>query len=133
MLILTDSFSPEVAQVVKQLDSRFCYLFGPRIPRLLRNADATSKWCSAAGPALNLAISSSRGDYLARLDDDDEWFPDHLQISLEVLRATGAEFVSSQATLPDGSASLTYRLDDPYYGPPTRTKHEAPVMGSPIT
>ena len=39
------------------------------------------------GPAAarNTAISASNGDYLAFLDDDDEWFPHKLQKQVELL------------------------------------------------
>lgn len=133
VLVVTDTFSFEVDEALKHLDPRFRYLWGARIPRSLSKADAASRWCSAATPALNLALKSSNGLYIARLDDDDSWDCDHLEKSVGALRETGAEFVSSATVLPDNTQSPSYRADDPYYGPTSGSKHPPVALGSPIT
>jgi glycosyltransferase involved in cell wall biosynthesis len=133
VLIVTDAFSSEVDDVLKDLDPRFRYLWGARIPRSLSKADAASRWCSAATPALNLALKSLKGLYIARLDDDDSWDSDHLEKSVGALLAKGSEFVSSATVLPDNTQSPSYRADDPYYGPTSGSKHPPVKLGSPIT
>lgn len=133
VLIVTDTHSLDVEDAVRGLDVRFRYVWGPRIPRALSRADATSRWCSAATPALNLALKSSRGRYIARLDDDDSWEPDHLEKSISALQSSGAEFVSSAVILPDSTAKYDPPADDPYYGPRGQSKHPAIKIGSPIT
>ena len=35
--------------------------------------------------ALNLALQNATGEYIAYLDDDDTWYPDHLQLCVEFL------------------------------------------------
>lgn len=50
-----------------------------------------------AGPvvAANIGLSQCKGDWIARIDDDDIWTKDHLQVLLEFILWTGDEFVSS--------------------------------------
>lgn len=50
-----------------------------------------------AGPvvAANAALKLCRGDYIARIDDDDIWTKKHLEALLHRLKSTGSEFVSS--------------------------------------
>ena len=37
--------------------------------------------------ALNAAAAESRGDYIAFIEDDDVWLPDHLLLSVKIGRA----------------------------------------------
>lgn len=133
VLIVTDFYSEGVKALVDSLDSRFTYLTNPRIPGHLKDADVTSRWCSAAAPALNLALARAHGEFIARLDDDDSWFPDHLAHSISKLEADGSEFVSSKCLLPDGKESPDYFTDDEYYGTVPKTRHPPAPIGSPIT
>jgi glycosyltransferase involved in cell wall biosynthesis len=133
VLIVTDAYSHQVKVLVDSLDARFRYLTHARIPSQLASADPTSRWCSAAAPALNLALSNARGALIARLDDDDSWFPEHLANSIHHLEAHGAEFVSSKCYLPDGSEDSDPSIDDEYYGPRPKVRHPAIPIGSPIT
>jgi len=56
-----------------------------------------------AGAARNTGICSAQGEYVAFLDDDDEWLPEKLQKELEVFRDSDAEvgFVYSGKILFD--------------------------------
>lgn len=50
-----------------------------------------------AGPVVpaNAALKECRGQYIARIDDDDEWTPDHLEKLLYFAQDNNLEFVSS--------------------------------------
>lgn len=50
-----------------------------------------------AGPVvpINAALKECRGDWIARIDDDDEWTPDHLEKLLYFAQSGNYEFVSS--------------------------------------
>ena len=56
---------------------------------------ADNHWLAGPVVAANTALADVRGAYVARIDDDDEWSPWHIQTALSVLRSSGAEFVSS--------------------------------------
>jgi len=56
-------------------------------------------WCRwAAGPvkALNFALSKVKGDYILRMDDDDELVPSALETLLDYIKGTRIEFVSAE-------------------------------------
>jgi glycosyltransferase involved in cell wall biosynthesis len=71
--------------------------FDPRI-RLIHNPRQNQ----AAG--LNLAIASSRGDLIARLDGHAEWPADHLERCAQLLQETGADNVGGTMRGIGGSA-----------------------------
>lgn len=93
-LLLVNDGGPSPAGLVRRLDE-------PRI-RLLEQGRARGK-----GAAINRAFAESTGAYVAHLDDDDAWRPEHLSALLAVLRgAPGARMAFSDAErvelAPDG-------------------------------
>lgn len=54
-----------------------------------------NNWLAGPVVALNEALSRVKGQYIARIDDDDIWTDDHLETLLRVLTMTGAEFASA--------------------------------------
>jgi glycosyltransferase involved in cell wall biosynthesis len=76
-----------------------------------------------AGPVdpLNAALANVRGAYIARIDDDDTWEPDHLEKALAYLNDGDFEFVSfTHATHKNISV--------PCYGLPPRRNQPRGVM-----
>ena len=55
--------------------------------------DPLLRWMVAGTKPANRALEMARGDWIAFLDDDDVWEPDHLGSLLAAARETGAEFV----------------------------------------
>ncbi|QXE90910.1 glycosyltransferase [Geomonas subterranea] len=47
--------------------------------------------------ALNFAISCGTGKYIAYLDDDDVWYPNHLETMISHMEQTGKQFVHTDA------------------------------------
>lgn len=81
LLIIGDACDDDTGELIAALDD-------PRIHyiNLMHNFGEQS------GPN-NLGIARARGRYIALLNHDDLWLPDHLQAALEWLQATGADLV----------------------------------------
>ena len=63
------------------------------------------RWLVAGTHPFNHAVALARGAWIAPLDQDDEWSPDHLQVLLDAARESGGEVVYgvSRVDLDDGS------------------------------
>lgn len=133
VLVVSEFYSEAVASTVGGLDSRFRYLWGaPKNPELLK-AGPLAIWSSGAAPSLNLALSSSKGIYLARLDDDDSWLPEHLENGLELLHSSGADFVSSNAYSPTGGEVPLNDMSSDDFGREFHWCRQNVPVGTPIT
>ena len=63
--------------------------------------EARDRWYVAGIPPLRRATQDASGDWLATLDHDDEWAPDHLERLLGHARETGAEVVFGKILVQD--------------------------------
>ena len=61
--------------------------------------------CDNANVARNYGVSRARGDYVAFLDSDDEWMPNHLSNSLAILLSYNVDFVYGSFFVWDGSSN----------------------------
>jgi len=74
----------------------------------------THRWMVGGTNASNRAIELARGEWVAPLDDDDEFLPDHIETLLEVARRTRAELVYGAIEQHTGNGSTVL-----YASPPT--------------
>lgn len=83
------------------------------IPKIVHYPTDDPKYQWLAGPcrAINYGLSRVRGDWIARIDDDDVWHPKHLERALEYAKRAGAEFVSFPIDL-----NGEYPMPDRFYG-----------------
>jgi glycosyltransferase involved in cell wall biosynthesis len=56
---------------------------------------AENHWLAGPVVAANTALSMVRGRWIARIDDDDIWTPDHMEVLLKFAQQGNYEFVSS--------------------------------------
>jgi len=56
---------------------------------------AENHWLVGPVKPINAGLKKVSGEWIARIDDDDEWHPNHLRTLLDLLVSTGAEFGSS--------------------------------------
>lgn len=55
-------------------------------------------WYIGGSNAANFALDNIKGDWIARIDDDDIWTEDHLEKSLQFALKNDYEFISSRYT-----------------------------------
>lgn len=74
------------------------------IPRQAYPADLQAKWCVLGLDARNFGLDRCSGDWIAPLDDDDEWTDDHVEALLRGALEHDAQFAygMSQYHWPSG-------------------------------
>ncbi len=77
--------------------------------------------CGSAAAAANVGLLASQGQFIAFLDDDDEWLPDKLKVQMSVFGNAGEQtgVVYSGAWLAEGNNGARS------YWPPARFKNTA--------
>ncbi len=106
-IVVFDGPDAESAERVKALgDPRIrCYL---RPQRGSYPLDPASQWRVAGVHPFNEAISHAHGDWIAPLDQDDEWTPDHLEALIDAARTSRAELVYGVCAVAVGTEGETY-------------------------
>jgi len=87
-------------------DKRIRHLAVPRTKTYPETAE--NHWLVGPVQPANAALLASRGDWIARLDDDDIWSPHHIENSIRYAQKADLEFVSSMASNPKGQIIHPY-------------------------
>jgi glycosyltransferase involved in cell wall biosynthesis len=74
------------------------------------------RWMVAGAPAMNLAAQLGRGSWIAPLDDDDEFTPDHIEVLLATALSGEFEMTYGNLHAELGPDSRDYREYPPRYG-----------------
>lgn len=94
---------------------------------------AENHWLAGPVIAANQALSMVTGQWIARLDDDDTWTPDHLELSLKFAQDHNFEFVSSlYEEVRNNNKTIVQGIGirDPYFTrKKTAPKHNNPLIG----
>jgi putative methyltransferase (TIGR04325 family) len=90
VIVVGDNAGPDTAAVIEAVgDERVRYVNRPiRGPY---PEDPEQLWRVAGGPPFNEAVALASGAWLAPLDDDDAFLPDHVERLLDHARSTNAE------------------------------------------
>lgn len=118
-VVVGDHCTDDTAERVAALgDSRIRFENLPR--RGPYPEDDEQRWMVAGTAPARRAFELARGQWLAQLDDDDEWDPDHLEVLLAEARRTRAEVVYGKWRLGDAANRRLLRLEigqwPPRYG-----------------
>ena len=107
LIVVGDGCTDDTAEVVARFED-------PRI----RFVDLRPRVGDQSGPT-NAAIALARGRFIALLNHDDFWFPDHLARALETLDETGADltFTLQLEADPDGRWRVNATYPDGGFDP----------------
>lgn len=103
IIIVADGMAPdayeEMRERIEALD----------VPMLVRNierpeypGDQGSFWSIQGWAARNHGLDIAETGWIAPLDDDDEWTDDHIEVLLNAVNCTGADFAYGKAVTPWG-------------------------------
>lgn len=92
LIVVGDGCTDETEEVVARIqDPRLRFVNLPE--RGLYPADPNRRWMVAGTSAMNKGLSMARGDYIAHLDDDDEYLPERLEKLVEFAAENGCDLV----------------------------------------
>ncbi len=105
LIIADDGSMDNTKNLVLQIqDPRIRYISVSRKKYRYPNK-AFYHWLAGPVIAANAALSACKGDWIARIDDDDEWTPDHLEKLLNHAISGDYEFVSSDLEIVENGVS----------------------------
>ncbi len=95
VIVAVHGESDDTAAALREIpDPRVTVLEVPR-KRLGYPNKAEYHWLVGPTRPINAGLDAARGSWIARIDDDDVWKPEHIETSLEFARSDDFEFVSS--------------------------------------
>ncbi len=95
------------------------------------------RWLAGPVKAANKALDMIRGDWIARLDDDDTFTTDHIELLLSFAKDGNYEFVSAlyeEERFGEKKVVEGVRAEDPYYTrKPAKPYDDSPLIGGTST
>jgi hypothetical protein len=107
ILVVGDGATPRTVEAVRSMaDRRLRFINLPE--RGHYPADPERRWMVAGSVPMNYARGVARGSWIAPLDDDDEFTPDHVELLLSIASEHRLEFVYglAEAEMANGSWGL---------------------------
>jgi len=95
---------------------------------------AENHWFAGPVVAANKALKLAQGKWIARVDDDDTWTPDHLELLLRFAQKGNYEYVTGLVERESYGKRVVWdakRADSPYFNPGTKKVNEnSPKLGA---
>lgn len=115
VLVIGDCCSDDTgARVAALNDPRFRFYNLPERPPY--PPDKRHRWLISGYHALNTGRQMAQGKWLANLDDDDVWMPEHLEKLLRFAQNNHYEFASSQSVMQLDDGTLRIKGKSPALG-----------------
>lgn len=118
LIIVGDHCTDNTVELISKIkDPRLLFY---NLPNRKRNYPQTveNHWLVGGAVPTNKAMELARGQWIARVDDDDTWSPDHIEVLLRFAQQNQYEFVSgSYVAERFGEQKIVdgFRAMDPYY------------------
>lgn len=109
IVVVGDHCTDDTEEKVKSLkDKRIKFYNLPN--RINYPEDTVRKWRVIGTPAINAAAGIAKGEWIAALDDDDEFSPDHLEKLIRHAQKTRCELVYGASERENLSTKKTERI-----------------------
>ncbi|NMC62381.1 MAG: glycosyltransferase family 2 protein [SAR324 cluster bacterium] len=95
LLVLGDHCTDSTEEVVRSFNDSRLRFFNIPSRKYRYPETALNHWLAGPVVAANTALSMLNGKWIARIDDDDKWTPDHIESLLRFAQQEDFEFVSS--------------------------------------
>jgi len=118
LIIVGDHCTDNTAELVAKINDPRIIFYNLPTRGYRYPPTAENHWLAGPVVAANQALGMARGRWIARLDDDDSWTPNHLEELLRFAQAGDFEFVSSQYTeerYGDRKTIYGNEAQSPYY------------------
>ena len=121
-IIVSDGSTDTTREFVKSINDPRIHFFEIERNHPHHNYNSEREWYIGGSYAANSALDKVRGDWIARIDDDDIWTKDHLEESLNFALENKYEFITSRGNYEPPLLQDYLRIYDdlrenPYVGP----------------
>tara|TARA_B100000900_G_scaffold97411_1_gene80482 strand:- start:36033 stop:36863 length:831 start_codon:yes stop_codon:yes gene_type:complete len=118
LIIIGDKCTDNTEEIIKNFNDKRIYFENLKERKKRYPETPQNHWFAGPVFAINRALEMIRGDWIARIDDDDIWTDDHLEKLLNHALKTNVEFVSSSyTTIVNNQKTLKdFSLENPAIG-----------------
>ena len=95
LLIISDGCTDDTANEIKKINDKRIRFFEIRRRKKRYPETIENHWFCGPVYAINHGLENIKGDWICRIDDDDIWTKDHIEVLLKLAKSKKVEFVSS--------------------------------------
>ena len=108
-IIVGDGCTDTTEETVKSINDSRIRFFNIKRKRPHHNYDSEKDWYIGGSYAANFALDQVKGNWIARLDDDDIWTEDHLESSLRFALLNDYDFITSMHIIIKENKDIIYK------------------------